>query len=166
MSYYFINDKGQQQGPVSIQNLVSHGITLDTLVWKAGMTQWTKAKEISELKEILMMPPFPPPLVEYHKYSQDLQNNSRSKSMSSDMKPHKPDNYMVWAVLCTLFCCIPIGIYSIYCAAQVDSCYKRGEYADAQKYANKAKQWAIVSAIIGAVCGFIYAILMIVVEMQ
>lgn len=108
--------------------------------------------------------PLPPKSVKYQEYSQDLQNNNRSESISSDMMPHKPGNHMVWAILCTLFCCVPMGIYSIYCAAQVDSCYNRREYADAQKYANKAKQWAIVSAILGIVFGFIYAIFMMAAE--
>ncbi len=108
---------------------------------------------------------FPPGSIKYQEYSQDLQNNSRSASKLSNMMPNKPDNHMIWAILCTVFCCIPMGVYSIFCAAQVDTCYRRGEYDDAQRYANKAKQWAIVSAILGVVLGGIYAIFVMAAEM-
>lgn len=102
--------------------------------------------------------------VKYQEYCQDLQNNSRLENISSDITPHKPNNNMVWAILCTLFCCVPIGVYSIYCAAQVDSCYRRREYEDAQRYANKAKQLAIVSTILGVILGFIYMLIIMAAE--
>lgn len=102
--------------------------------------------------------------VKYQEYCQDLQNNSRLENISSDITPHKPNNNMVWAILCTLFCCVPIGVYSIYCAAQVDSCYRRREYEDAQRYANKAKQLAIVSTILGVILGFIYTLIIMAAE--
>ena len=44
----------------------------------------------------------------------------------------KPDNYLVWAILSTLFCCLPLGIASIVFAAQVDGKYNSGDYAGAQ----------------------------------
>lgn len=37
-------------------------ITVDTLVWKAGMAQWVKAREVDELKRLFSneIPPIPP----------------------------------------------------------------------------------------------------------
>jgi hypothetical protein len=43
----------------------------------------------------------------------------------------KPDNYLVWAILSTLFCCLPLGVASIVFAAQVDGKYNSGDYAGA-----------------------------------
>lgn len=37
---------------------------------------------------------------------------------------NKADNNMIWAILCTLFCCLPFGIVSIINAAKVDGLIK------------------------------------------
>jgi hypothetical protein len=68
----------------------------------------------------------------------------------------KPDNYLVWAILTTLFCCLPFGIVSIVFAAQVDSKYNAGDYGGAVDASNKARTWAIASAVVGVVAIVIY----------
>ena len=55
-------------------------------------------------------------------------------------------NHMVWAVLTTLFCCLPFGIVSIVHAARVDSLRAAGDIAGARESSDKARFWAIVSA--------------------
>ena len=71
----------------------------------------------------------------------------------------KPDNYLVWAIVCTLLCCWPIGIVSIVNAAKVDSAWNKGDYAEAQKCSDNAKKFAIISAVCGVVVLIIYACL-------
>lgn len=66
-------------------------------------------------------------------------------------KPERPKNYLLWAILSTLFCCLPLGIVSIYYAAKVDGLYKQGEYYDADEASEKAKKYAMYGAIIGIV---------------
>jgi hypothetical protein len=61
----------------------------------------------------------------------------------------KPPSYLVWAILTTLFCCLPFGIVSIVFAAQVDSKFNGGDIVGAQQASEKAKRWAIVSAAVG-----------------
>lgn len=60
----------------------------------------------------------------------------------------KPPNYLVWAILSTLFCCLPFGVVSIVFAAQVDSKYNAGNYDGAVEASNNAKKWAIISAVV------------------
>lgn len=60
MENYFISDGSQQHGPFSFEELKSKNLKKDTLVWKEGMSGWTAAGEINELKEILAK--VPPPL--------------------------------------------------------------------------------------------------------
>lgn len=70
---------------------------------------------------------------------------------AQSQRPPKPDNYLVWAILTTLFCCLPLGIISIVYAAKVDSQYNAGDYAGAQDSSNKAKTlaiWAAISVVI------------------
>ena len=62
-----------------------------------------------------------------------------------------PPNYMVWAVLTTLFCFFPLGIASIVFASQVTSKFNAGDLEGAERASTKAKQFAIYAAIAGAV---------------
>jgi hypothetical protein len=67
-----------------------------------------------------------------------------------------PNNYLVWAILTTLFCCLPLGIPSIVFASQVNSKWTMGDYAGAQDSSTKAKQFAMWGAIIGGVGALLY----------
>jgi len=56
-----------------------------------------------------------------------------------------PENYLVGAILTTLFCCAPFGIVSIVYAAQVNTKAKSGDYAGALEYSRKARNWMLAS---------------------
>ncbi len=58
-----------------------------------------------------------------------------------------PDNYLVWAILSTIMCCLPLGIASIVFSAQVNDKWARGDVAGAMESARKAKQFATWSAV-------------------
>ena len=60
----------------------------------------------------------------------------------------KPPNYLVWAILTTLFCCLPFGIVSIVYAARVDSKYNAGDMAGSLEASSNAKKWAIISVLV------------------
>jgi len=57
-----------------------------------------------------------------------------------------PPNHLVWAILATLFCCLPGGIVAIVYAAQVDSKFMAGDVAGAQYASDQAKLWCWISA--------------------
>ena len=61
----------------------------------------------------------------------------------------QPDNYLVWAILSTVFCCLPFGIVSIVYSTKVAGLWAQGQYAEAQAAANNAKKWAIIGAVVG-----------------
>ena len=67
-------------------------------------------------------------------------------------------NHMVWAILTTLFCCLPLGIVSIVFAAQVNGKLAAGDVAGAQEASDKAKKWAMWSAIAGVSLVVLYII--------
>jgi hypothetical protein len=62
-----------------------------------------------------------------------------------------PDNYLVWAILSTILCCLPLGIVSIVYSAQVNDKWARGDAAGALESSRKAKQFAIWSAVASVV---------------
>ena len=60
-------------------------------------------------------------------------------------------NYMVPAVLVTLFCCLPTGIAAIVFASQVSSKRNAGDYNGAVLASKRAKMWTIISVAVGVV---------------
>jgi Interferon-induced transmembrane protein len=62
-------------------------------------------------------------------------------------------NYMVWAILATVFCFLPTGIVAIVFASQVNSKLAAGDRAGAVEASNKAKTWTIVSVVVGVLFG-------------
>jgi hypothetical protein len=62
-----------------------------------------------------------------------------------------PENYLVFAILSTVFCCWPIGIFSIINAAKVSSAYNAGDYQGAIKASANAKKLAILTACLGGI---------------
>jgi hypothetical protein len=75
----------------------------------------------------------------------------------------QPDNNLVWGILVTVLCCLPLGIVSIVKATQVSGLYGQGRYAEAQQAADDAKKFAMWGAIAGVVVGVIYLIFTLVV---
>ena len=63
---FFVAENGQQTGPfgtsVLQQKLAAGTFGAESLVWRAGMAQWTKAGEVAELATVLgsVPPPLPP----------------------------------------------------------------------------------------------------------
>lgn len=72
-----------------------------------------------------------------------------------------PPNYLVWAILTTLCCCLPLGVVSIVFSAQVNSKWAQGDRAGAQDASNKAKNFAIWGAVIGFFVQAVFGVLWI-----
>lgn len=58
-----------------------------------------------------------------------------------------PDSYLLYAILTTLFCCLPFGIVAIVKAASVSSKYQSGDYEGAVQASNDAKKWCKIAVI-------------------
>ena len=67
-----------------------------------------------------------------------------------------PDSHLAWAILVTIFCCLPFGIVAIVYAAQVDTKSGLGDYAGACESSEKARNWCIASMICGIIWGIFY----------
>ena len=70
-----------------------------------------------------------------------------------------PPNYLVWAILSTVLCCLPLGIASIVFSTQVNSKWAQGDIAGAQAASVKAKTFAISAAIVGLIVGGVYTLI-------
>lgn len=57
---YFIAENGQQAGPFEPNELLAHGLTVNSLVWCEGMPTWVSASQVPELMALLNGQPFNP----------------------------------------------------------------------------------------------------------
>lgn len=93
--------------------------------------------------------------------------NSDSQRAGGDRStlppPPKPDNNLVWAILSTVLCCLPLGIVSIISATKVDNLWNNRQYDAATAEAKKAKQWAVYAAIAAGVIWALYFIVFVMV---
>lgn len=71
-------------------------------------------------------------------------------------------NYLVFAILATVFCCLPTGIAAIIYAAQVNGKLQVGDWAGAQAASKNAKLWCLISLGLGLGLILLYALLMMV----
>jgi ABC-type Fe3+ transport system permease subunit len=74
-------------------------------------------------------------------------------------KPKKPDNFLVWSILSTILCCLPLGIVAIVYSSKVDTLYSAGQYAEAEDAAKKAKTYTLIGAGVGLLVALIYILL-------
>lgn len=153
---YYIYENGQQHGPFSIEQLKACGITGKTHVWCEGMAQWTTAKNVPELAEIIETntTSTPPPFTPQPPTPPQPSTQQPIPPFSNQSVPSQPcpDNYLaisIIATIITIFCCFPfsIGIIALVYSLNVESKWKRGEIDIAIQYAQNAKNWAIWSIV-------------------
>ncbi|MBM7367872.1 CD225/dispanin family protein [Gordonia hydrophobica] len=71
----------------------------------------------------------------------------------------EPDNNLVWAILATVLCCLPLGIVAIVKATSVSKLWAMGDYTGAHRAAEDAKKFSIWSAVASVAVWVIFVIL-------
>lgn len=74
----------------------------------------------------------------------------------------KPDNYLVWAILSTVLCCVPFGVVAIIKSTKVDSLWSEGKHQEAIESAKSARTWTIVAAASALAFMLIYLLIVVV----
>lgn len=77
--------------------------------------------------------------------------------------PVRPDNFLVWSILATIFCCLPFGIPAIVNSSRVDRLWSDGDYEGAKEAARKARTWFWWSFALGIFFDLFYLIYYIIV---
>ncbi len=93
-------------------------------------------------------------------YNQGYNPGYNNGNMSGE-KPISGTPYMIFSILCTLLCCLPLGIAGIVYAAKINSLQKVGDYAGAKEAAKKAKLFTIIGAVGGLIISIIYLALFV-----
>lgn len=58
----------------------------------------------------------------------NVQQQQIQQFQKNGQKPFKPNSNMTFAIITTVLCCVPFGIYAIIQANKVDTLYYLGEY--------------------------------------
>lgn len=102
--YYLIENI--QNGPCTIEELKTKGLTSETLIWFDGIDNWKKIKEVPELHEKLKtkkVPP-PPPTVESEKKTTKTDdgplNVSIENTHSANIETFKPSKKVLTWLIC------------------------------------------------------------------
>ena len=70
-------------------------------------------------------------------------------------------NYLVFAILVTVLCCLPTGIPAIIYAAQVNGKLQMGDLAGAKAASDNAKMWCWISFGAGLAAIVLYILLIV-----
>ena len=62
MKYYFYIENKIKKGPFSLDELKDKRINHSTLVWTEGLSDWTKASDLDDVKDIIVSEPPPIPV--------------------------------------------------------------------------------------------------------
>lgn len=157
--YYYINSAKQQMGPIDAEDFVRLGLGSSTYVWCEGMPNWTLASQVPDLLPYLSSAGSTfggaiPPRFDTPRHNMGTQSNTPIPP-----RPACPDNYLVWAILTTIFCCLPFGIVAIVKSTKVEKLWMQGYQQEAENMSRDAKRWCIISALSSLIFTFIYFIL-------
>ena len=89
-------------------------------------------------------------------------NSNFNQSFNQINNTVPPDNYLAWAIITTVLCCLPFGIVAIVYSSKVNGLWIAGHTREALEAAKSAKTWSIVSASVGAAVIIIYLIFVVV----
>ena len=130
--YYYLNGD-TKTGPFSLDALKSAPINPDTLVWNSSLPDWVAARTLPELQDMFAVAEERSTSSNYDqkepKYNTNISQNANYSTTggtfgnSNTTAPPMPENYLVWAILSTVLCCMPLGIVSIIHSTKVNSAY-------------------------------------------
>lgn len=183
--FYYLDQNGQQAGPVAAESLPSFGVKAETLVWTEGMPGWAAANSVAELapfftaaqgisnEETVMapqqhvqeQPQYQPQQAAQTQYQPQQAAQPQYQQQAGYQQPQQPmpNSNLPLAIFTTLCCCLPLGIVGIIKASKVSNLYAMGQYQAAQEAANEAKKWSMIGLGVGLAVQVIYVIFYVIV---
>lgn len=96
------------------------------------------------------------------------ENNQGQDSMGSYRQPQEPINstpYIIFAIISTVLCCMPLGVVAIIFASKINILQGAGDYEGAKNAAKKSKIIMIIGAVLTLIISIIF-IIMVVISMN
>ena len=160
---YYIVENGQQAGPFEPNELLLHGLSVNSLVWCKDMPTWTSASNVPELMSLFNRQILNSVHVDTQVINSSTPNHpyAQPQYYPSNMPEPQPlaktwyTESIIVTILAIICCCNPIGlcagIYSIIKANCAKNKAMAGDSMGSADNASSAKTWMIVSAITIAV---------------
>ena len=141
----YVGRNGEKFGPYSIDQVnefIKQGkYSFEDLGWHEGMEEWKPLRTIAGVIEENVIP------------------ISGSSSPNKTSPTEQVPSHLVWGILATLCCCLPLGIVSIVHASKVEGLLAAGDIEKAKENSKKAAMWAWISFGISIIGGIIWGIL-------
>jgi hypothetical protein len=145
---------GKEYGPVTAEQIIQwlreNRVNGQSLVQADGSAEWQPLSAFPEFRPQLAASPPVPPTV-------PVPPTSSTPTVTA--KQDVP-TYLVPAILCTLFCCLPFGVPAIVYAAQVSSKQATGDIAGAQIASKNARTWCWVAFGVGVIWVIVVSLVM------
>ena len=142
----FVGKNDEQYGPFPIEKVnesIANGeFSLDDLGWYEGLGEWKPLRSIEGIVGAAVVPTV----------VSNLPNNA---GVPAEQVPSN----LVWGILSTLCCCLPLGIVSIVYASKVEGYVIAGDVEKAKENSKKAAMWAWISFGVSLVGGIIWFII-------
>ena len=156
---YWINQNGVQVGPVTLEELKQMSLTEAAYVWHEGLSDWQPITAVPELAALLpvlqpVMATEKEPVAAADKemgIPASPQQEAVATTVAQPQQQPCPPTNLVWAIIATILCCIPLGIVAIYYANKVSRSYYEGNLAAAERYSEVGAWWCIGAIVAGIV---------------
>ena len=158
---YWVSINNNQVGPMSLDEVIALNPSADMLVWHPGMPDWDKAANLPELahlfgddyEECVEGEPQPEQTIEEPVQEPAPKVEDVKPQPLQETAPAEPcpPNYLVWTVLVTVMCCVPLGVISLIYSSQVKTKYNAGDIEGAKKASSKTELWLILAFVLGLI---------------
>lgn len=158
---YWINQNGIQTGPHNMSQLQEMELSDKAYVWRAGMDDWKPITDLDELQHLLaptaapsaepaeaayapVIPPIP-------QQPEPVQQAAQPVQVPPVPQEKCPPTNLVWAIISTILCCMPLGVIAIIYSVKVSQKYQQGDIEGAKHYSEVSAWWCIGTIIGGIV---------------
>lgn len=160
--YYYLDKHQEVVGPMPlsvIRGMVRAGSLSDTvLVAREGASSWTPLNALNTPPSVPGGPKKRGVVRARVARTPVMQHGLRQPLHPVGGVPPRPESHLAWAILVTVFCCLPCGIVAIVRASTVESRYRSGEYAAAAGASESAYTWCLWGTILGLISGGSYLV--------
>lgn len=151
MEYYIASPQGPL-GPYTIEQLKARQLKADDLLWRDGLTEWTRACELEELSVVLNSPALPPTFDRTAFESTHNLSAYREQQQPQNAKPTHdtpcPPTYR-WLAIIAFAGIIPCAIVALIKSIMVTRLWEEGNPDGAASQSRQVLIWGIISLVIG-----------------
>jgi len=142
----FVGKNDEQYGPFTVnqinESIAKGEFSLEDLGWYEGLDEWKPLRNIEGIIDAAVI-------------ASNVSSSSNNINASSEQVPSN----LVWGILSTLCCCLPLGIVSIVYASKVEGYVFAGDIETAKENSKKAAMWAWISFGVSIAGGIIWFII-------